>query len=168
MEKQYGKQRKSKENSWNEGLVIEDATGNQFVWVPVNAEINEDIQYKLDNNLELTMEEIELVIRRKAWSTNPSIKYRNIISSSIHRTICKRIRRRTRRIHKNDNKCIKNGGFYVGRYEAGTETARTTATAEKSTLLSKPNVYPYNFIAWGSTMNDTDKFNESNKKQQNY
>ncbi len=64
------KTEEEQENGWNEGLVIEDATGNQFVWVPVNAEINEDIQYKLDNNLELTMEEIELVIRRKAWSTN--------------------------------------------------------------------------------------------------
>ncbi len=46
---------------------------------------------------------------------------------------------------------LKNGGFYVGRYEGGTETAREAATAETTTLLSKADVYPYNFVPWGKS-----------------
>ena len=42
-----------------------------------------------------------------------------------------------------------NGGFYIGKYETGTETARTSgdaSTAPKDTPVIKPNVYPYNNV----------------------
>ena len=38
-----------------------------------------------------------------------------------------------------------------GRFEGGTYTARTAATDPESTLLSKADVYPYNFIPWGKS-----------------
>ena len=39
-----------------------------------------------------------------------------------------------------------NGGFYIGKYETGTETARTSRTAPTDTPVIKQNVYPYNYV----------------------
>ena len=42
-----------------------------------------------------------------------------------------------------------NGGFYIGKYETGTETARTSgslSTAPTDTPVIKQNVYPYNYV----------------------
>ena len=39
-----------------------------------------------------------------------------------------------------------NGGFWVGRYEVGTEKNRTSSRQATTTPLSKANLYPYNYI----------------------
>ncbi len=42
-----------------------------------------------------------------------------------------------------------NGGFYIGKYETGTETARTSgssSTAPGETPVIKQNAYPYNYV----------------------
>ena len=44
----------------------------------------------------------------------------------------------------------KYGGFYIGRYEAGSETERTSSS-EKTTLGIKQDMYPYNFVKWGDS-----------------
>ena len=37
---------------------------------------------------------------------------------------------------------LKYGGFYVARFEAGTETPRTAAANPTSTIVSRADVYP--------------------------
>ena len=51
------------------------------------------------------------------------------------------------------NSVAKYGGFYIARYEAGSETQRTS---EGNTTLipSQKNKYPYNYIKWGTSMTD--------------
>lgn len=39
-----------------------------------------------------------------------------------------------------------NSGFWIGRYEVGTEVARTTETTTLSTALIQKNIYPYNYV----------------------
>ena len=39
-----------------------------------------------------------------------------------------------------------NGGFWIGRYEAGIEKNRTASGAAKTTPLSKANLYPYTYV----------------------
>ena len=40
-----------------------------------------------------------------------------------------------------------NGGFYIGKYETGTETARTRTSGSSSTApVIKQNAYPYNYV----------------------
>ena len=39
-----------------------------------------------------------------------------------------------------------NGGFYIGKYEAGTETARGAKTDTLTTAVIKQNAYPYNYV----------------------
>ncbi len=39
-----------------------------------------------------------------------------------------------------------NGGFYIGKYETGTETARGAANNALTTAIIKENAYPYNYV----------------------
>ena len=39
-----------------------------------------------------------------------------------------------------------NGGFYIGRYEVGTETARTTKYDDLTTPIIRQDAYPYNYV----------------------
>ena len=39
-----------------------------------------------------------------------------------------------------------NCGFWIGRYEAGIETNRTSAGDATNLPMSKANVYPYNYL----------------------
>ena len=39
-----------------------------------------------------------------------------------------------------------NGGFYIGKYEAGTETPRGNKDDSLTTAVVKQNVYPYNYV----------------------
>ncbi len=50
--------------------------------------------------------------------------------------------------HKNTmlKSVYENGGFYIGKYEAGTETLRTTENVPLTTPVIKEGVYPYNWV----------------------
>ena len=39
-----------------------------------------------------------------------------------------------------------NGGFYIGKYETGTETARGAGSNALTAAVIKENAYPYNFV----------------------
>ena len=49
----------------------------------------------------------------------------------------------------------KNKGFYIGRFEAGDgdATSRRTAKTEAHTVVSKKNVYVYDYVPWGDDIN---------------
>ena len=47
----------------------------------------------------------------------------------------------------------KYGGFYIGRYEAGSETERTNSSGV-TTLGIKQDMYPYIYVKWGDSMNN--------------
>ena len=45
------------------------------------------------------------------------------------------------------NSVNKYGGFYIARYEAGSESKRTESSGTADTVLSQANKYPYNYIS---------------------
>ncbi len=47
----------------------------------------------------------------------------------------------------------KYGGFYIGRYEAGSETERTNSSGV-TTLGIKQDMYPYIYVKWGKGMSN--------------
>ena len=55
------------------------------------------------------------------------------------------------------SKVMEYGGFYIGRYEAGVNSTilRKKATTNQ-TVVCKKGVAPYNYIPWGSSMNEID------------
>ncbi|MCI8383268.1 MAG: formylglycine-generating enzyme family protein, partial [Clostridia bacterium] len=50
--------------------------------------------------------------------------------------------------HKNSMlaSIFNNGGFYIGRYETGTQTARFSASDSLTTPVIQRDMYPYNFV----------------------
>ena len=46
---------------------------------------------------------------------------------------------------------LKYNGFYVGRYEAGTSTKRTSTSGNEDKLVVKQGVNPYNWIGWSNS-----------------
>ena len=122
-------------SGWNDGLVIEDKDGNQFVWVPVD---NVNVKYEKwlgsKNNASITS------LEQASDDKLPS----GVTSEA--------------------DQITKYGGFYIGRYEAGIPESMTEAIspipegeevtdekiATKRNVLgipvSKKNQVPWNFI----------------------
>lgn len=48
----------------------------------------------------------------------------------------------------------KYGGFYIGRYEAGSETARKDGSSQTAAFVVQQDKYPYNYVKWGKGMGD--------------
>ena len=48
----------------------------------------------------------------------------------------------------------KYGGFYIGRYEAGSTTERTSSSSQTAKFVVQQDKYPYNYVTWGKSMSD--------------
>ncbi len=130
------------------GLVIEDSNGNQYVWVEVPK--NEDVYPTAGLNI-VSFTDAEYTKIENDLHTYTSV-YRNGTTYS------------DTWVADNDNegwyteneyyaqkkKMLKsvyqNGGFYVGRYEAGITEARTEHGYTSVVPMSKANLYPYNYV----------------------
>ena len=112
-------------NKVEDGLVIQDDKGNQFVWIPVKVSTTAEFD-ALRNHSSSSFTE-----PYSAGYTNEQTEYEEM---------------RT--------KVMAKGGFYIGRYEAGSTTPRTSPTPGTTTLVVKRDAYPYNYVCWGTAMND--------------
>jgi len=144
-----------------EGIVIEDCTkaataGSQFVWVPVgtiytNTAKTEYKTITLGRYSEFTAnDEGEYVPAQTAanyatatvintdctedTSANHNTEYGNVIAKDIGAFV---------------TSTTTNGGYYIGRYEAGdgdTTSARTDSTSDTNTIVCKSGQYVYNYV----------------------
>ena len=130
--------------SMDTGFVIKDGSGNEFVWVEVpriskiynTAGVNitqfEDDEYtKIENDLRSYSSEYGFgSTEMDEWTgyTGLSQEAYNIQKRKMLKSI------------------YLYGGFYIGRYEAGTLTARTASTDTLTQAVIKQNVYPYNYV----------------------
>ena len=130
------------------GLVIQDSAGNEFVWVPVTVEGTTDAEK--ETNFE--------AIRKSGGVTELCAKGYTDGKGTEE----------TRDYQEMRTSVIKNGGFYIGRYEAGVEgdTPRTNKSNETSTMVVQRDKIPYNYVGWGSSMsNYEDNITDSSKNQ---
>ena len=138
---------------------------NQFVWIPV--EVNKTTEPK-DTETSIAS------FKRSVWQDNarvannaqsetsfPSSSYSwsdytepySKDSSDYDETgtgktgISAQITELTKSIYK-------YGGFYIGRYEAGSETARTSGSSQTAAFVVQQDKYPYNYVKWGKGMGD--------------
>ncbi len=137
------------ENTVVGGLVIyegmekvsEDAdaktTRNQFVWVPVD--ISEFIRE--DGYLKGTKQ--TYVSSGKAtepYSYDTTITEANDLTGEYAE-------------YKAMKESVeKYGGFYIGRYEAGSETERTDVANGTTNMVVRKDAYVYNYVGWGPSM----------------
>ena len=122
---------------------------NQFVWIPV--EVNKTTEPK-DTETSIAS------FYRSKWADNARTaglysRYTEPYTDSrgndydTSTGIKSQIENLTKSIYK-------YGGFYIGRYEAGSVEERTSSTTRVTTLGIKQDMYPYNYVKWGESMSN--------------
>ena len=124
-------------NNWNNGLVIEDTKGNQFVWVPCNLEGTEDIVkfaryfYNSDTKKVETCDTNDYISFYGNNIGEPNLEDINELKNSISRY----------------------GGFYIGRFEVGQENGQA---------VIKKNAKAWNNINYNDAKKIADNFYNEN------
>ena len=132
-----------KEGDLSTGLVIKDSNDNEYVWVEVPTTIYSDSKYNTNGTPSSADDWEKIRDCLKAYTsdysdsgctdtntdgTTYSDDYKNMLKS-----------------------VYTNGGFWIGRYEAGLEEGKSPRTsyvaiAESDKAVTKPNMYPYNYV----------------------
>ncbi len=169
--------RREKTNTEN-GLVIEDTEGNEYVWVVVPKSLYNNTNYNSNNlkkpssstdyaNIEYCLQQYTATYREDTdfsdvyyaddknvgWFADATA-YNNLKNSML-------------------KSVYENGGFYVGRYEAGMGTYRTSKSATnldgKYTIegmpvpVSKADAYPYTYVTRTQAQNLASNVNSGTK-----
>ncbi len=164
-----------KEGTIDTGLVIQDASGNEYVWVVVprttavykttglGKTTFTDADYtSIENDLnEYTKTYRGSTSYSDTWYADE--KNEGWLSETEYKTL------------KNSmlKSVYENGGFYVGRYEAGIGTNRTSKSATNSdgkytiegmpTPVSKADAYPYTYVTRTQAQNLASNVNSGTK-----
>ena len=120
------------------GLTIQDSTGNQYVWieVPMTTEVYPTAGLEITEFTESEYTAIETDLHtytkdyRYSGFTDTYFSVTGLTSEQY-----------TQLKQKMLKSVYQNGGFYIGKYETG--TARTSGS---DTPVIKQNVYPYNYV----------------------
>ena len=128
-----------------DGIVIEDSQGNQFVWIPTGT-------YQTSSGAKTNE------LTRRQWGSRDSdteptpISGDSVINSyyygegATQDSSGSAITPVETNIEAFKTSVATNGGFYIGRYEAGTETERTSENDELTTPLVQANKEAYVYV----------------------
>ena len=162
------------------GLVIKDANGNEYVWVVVPKSLYNNVAYNSNNakkpssstdyaNIEYCLQQYTVTYRNGTsffdvyyaddknvgWFADATA-YNNLKNSML-------------------KSVYENGGFYVGRYEAGIETTGTnrTSNTDKNSdgkyimpsiaPVTKADAYPYTYVTRTQAQNLASNVNSGTK-----
>ena len=133
-------------NTLENGLVIKDASNNEWVWIEVPKSIYTNTTYNGGTaptssedyaKIESTMQAYASAYRETGYTDTfystaqhgfaNETEYNNWKNSML-------------------KSVFENGGFYIGRYEVGTETARFASNEALTIPLIQRDKYPYNFV----------------------
>ena len=151
------------EQSINKGLVIYDIPEgttpdwtnpdsvktkyNQFVWIPVEVK-STDTEDSIASFYRSEWAENTATGGKRVTGLSTSFTEPNLTYDTVDKTgIADQITELTKSIYK-------YGGFYIGRYEAGSTTARTSSSSQTAEFVVQQDKYPYNYIIWGKSMSD--------------
>ena len=133
------------EKDLNKGVVIKDSNGNYWTWIEVPKSIYANTAYNGGTaptsstdyaKIESTMQKYAEAYRGSytdEWQEEPQHGFASAEEYNNHKnTMLKSV--------------YENGGFYIGKYEVGTETLRTSSGANLTTPVIKEGAYPYNYV----------------------
>ena len=156
------------------GLVIKDASGNEYVWVVVPKSLYNNTVYNSNNakkpssstdyaNIEYCLQQYTATYRIDGWSDTHAGDTANVgwLTSDEYTEL------------KNSmlKSVYENGGFYVGRYEAGIGTNRTSIEAQvngkypvpTTAPVTKADAYPYTYVTRTQAQNLASNVNSGTK-----
>ena len=127
------------ENTIEDGLVIIDSRGNEFVWVPVSQE-NFDTEF---------VREHFGTDSQKWWTgtfVTDGLSANNMYEPKADGEA------NSSEVEKMYRSVKYKGGFYVGRYEAGTSSSdvRTDTSRIQDSVVVKQGANVYNYIGWSN------------------
>ena len=133
------------EKDLSKGVVIKDSNGNYWTWIEVPKSIYANTAYNGGTaptsstdyaKIESTMQKYAEAYRGSYTDEWYSEAQHGFASAEEYNN------------HKNTmlKSVYENGGFYIGKYEVGTETIRTSSSAAPSTPVIKEGAYPYNYV----------------------
>ena len=143
------------------GLVIQDSAGNEFVWVPVTVAGSTDAEK--ETNFEAIRKDGYDIGSLQTWVSKGQVTEpwaKGYTDGKGTEEVKDYQEMRT--------SVIKNGGFYIGRYEAGVEgdTPRTNKANGTSKMVVQRDKFPYNYVGWGSSMSNYEDNITNNSKNQ--
>ena len=138
------------EDSIGDGLVITDVEGNEYVWVEVP---KTDNVYK-NAGLSITDFSDEECMKIESDLNNYTSEYKDeMIYEDTFKEDSTEGWFKDEKDYNNAKyhmmkRIYQNGGFWVGRYEAGIQNYRNYESENKVTIVpeSKANMYPYNYV----------------------
>lgn len=154
---------------WNNGLIIEDGDGNQFVWVPVKDGIGNDGQY--DDNNEVKYKKWYINEGKDIVDEQTKMELENLLKKSFEGGIITEEQiledKLPQGVTSEQEQIIKYGGFYIARYESGIEKnilqqmysldenyEEITVDERNNTIAYKPvskeNMQIWNFIEYSN------------------
>lgn len=138
------------ENILENGLVIIDSNGNEWVWIEVpKSEMPEGLTF--ENDVDYTTLESSLQTYTSDYSESGYIDewYEGcgINNEEIYNLMYKKML----------NSIYNKGGFWIGRYEAGSDTYVTEIDNGLRNLAIQKNKFPYNYV----TVSTAEKLAES-------
>ena len=130
------------------GLTIQDSTGNQYVWieVPMTTEVYPTAGLEITEFTESEYTAIETDLHTYTNDYRISRWEDKYYSDAATELTSEQYTQLKQKMLKS---VYQNGGFYIGKYETGTETARTSGSysiTPTDTPVIKQNVYPYNWV----------------------
>ena len=133
-------------NDLSTGVTIKDSNGNEWVWIEVPKSIYTNTEYNGGTaptssedyaKIESVMQAYVKDYRESGWEDTWYSEEQHGFKSAIDYNN-----------HKNSmlKSVYENGGFYIGKYEVGTEILRNTYEAELTDPVIKEGAYPYNYV----------------------
>ena len=141
-----------------EGIVIEDSNNNQFVWIPVG-------EYNVSDTISSTGKLTNELSRRTFTNSGSTLVNGDDIidtyyygeGNTKYTSVAKD------QIDAFKTSATANKGFYIGRYEAGTETERTAKTDPLTMPLVQANKYPYVYVTRDQAKEQAEAMYSGNK-----
>ena len=136
------------EDSIDDGLVITDGYGNEYVWVevPKTTEVYPTVGLSVTDFTNDEYGKIEEDLHTYTSDYRNGTEYKDEYYPDSTDGWFKNEAEYNDLKHKMLKSVYQNGGFWIGRYEAGIEKWRTSYDVATTTPLSKANLYPYSYV----------------------
>ena len=169
--------RREKTNTEN-GLVIEDTEGNEYVWVVVPKSLYNNTAYNSNNakkpSSSTDYANIEYCLQQYTATYRNGTSYSDVYYADNKNVDWFADETAYNNLKNNMLKSVyENGGFYVGRYEAGIAENRTSNTDKNSdgkyTIegmplpVTKADAYPYTYVTRTQAQNLASNVNSGTK-----
>lgn len=136
------------EDSIGDGLVITDGYGNEYVWieVPKTDTVYQTAGLNITNFTNDEYDKIEDDLHTYTNYYRNGTEYKDVFYKDNTSGWFKDQNAYDELKYKMLKSVYQNGGFWVGRYEAGIEMNRTELGETNAVPLTKANLYPYTYV----------------------